>query len=114
MMQTPLEMRNLAAGQGNEVSDVQNIPSSKEHQPSEKRLTPQARWQARNPLKRWCHTATASAMKRGILVRQPCQNCGAEKTDAHHRDHRFPLSCEFLCRRCHKAEERRLRREVAE
>jgi len=69
----------------------------------------QARWAERNPLKRWAHVATASALKRGILQRQPCEACGEERTDAHHPDHREPLRVQWLCRACHKAEHKRLK-----
>ena len=71
--------------------------------------SPQAKWTEKNPLKRWAHLATASAIKRGLLVRRPCENCGSGPTDAHHPDHRLPLQVQFLCRRCHKAEEKRLK-----
>ncbi len=42
------------------------------------------------------------ALKSGKLIRQPCEVCGAEKTDAHHDDYSQPLSVRWLCRSHHK------------
>jgi len=63
--------------------------------------TPQARWRERHPLEVWAHAATRSAIRRGLLTRQPCEVCGAEPADAHHEDHTAPLAIRFLCRRHH-------------
>ena len=63
--------------------------------------TRQAKWQAKNPLARWAHVAFASALKRGLVERQPCEVCGAEPADAHHHDYQRPLAVTFLCRRHH-------------
>ncbi|TIW20348.1 MAG: hypothetical protein E5V65_08480 [Mesorhizobium sp.] len=76
-------------------------------------FTPQQRWQKANPLARWAHIATSSAIRKGILVRECCAVCGSPKTDFHH-DPRFydqPLRGTWLCRRDHVAEHRRLRQE---
>lgn len=58
--------------------------------------------------------AVARAIKRGDLVRQPCELCAAtENIDAHHHlgyDH--PLDVQWLCRSCHIRIEPR-RRKVA-
>jgi uncharacterized Zn finger protein (UPF0148 family) len=43
------------------------------------------------------------AVKKGILVRQPCEVCGATKyIDAHHEDYTKPLSVRWLCRSHHR------------
>lgn len=73
--------------------------------------TRQRRWQDANPLKRWAHIATASAIRRGILIRQPCRDCGKLEVDAHHPDHSNPLEVIWLCRQHHIAEHARLRRQ---
>jgi hypothetical protein len=85
--------------------------SSSEHKDKPSRPTRQAKWQAANPVARWAHLATASAIRRGILVRQPCCMCGDPKSDAHHPDHRDPLRVEWYCRTHHVAEHRRLKAE---
>lgn len=64
--------------------------------------TRQARWQAANPKARWAHMALASAIKRGLIERQPCEECGAEPTDGHHHDYDRPIAVRWLCRRHHR------------
>lgn len=73
----------------------------------------QAKWRAANPVARWAHIATASAVRRGIIQTAPCRDCGAEKAEAHHPDHRDPLNVVWLCRLHHRAEHRRLKCEAA-
>lgn len=54
-----------------------------------------------DPLKVWARKATHSALNRGLLVRQPCEVCGAEKSDAHHEDYTKPLAIRWFCRLHH-------------
>lgn len=37
------------------------------------------------------------AVKKGLLVRQPCEVCGTEKVEAHHDDYAQPLEVRWLC-----------------
>lgn len=69
-------------------------------------LTRQEKWRARNPVAAWAHGATASAIRRGLIERKPCEVCGNPQTDGHHPDHRKPLDVVWLCRKHHKAEHR--------
>lgn len=46
-------------------------------------------------------SAVTYAIKTGKLIRQPCEECGAEKTDAHHDDYAKPLEVRWLCRSHH-------------
>jgi hypothetical protein len=41
------------------------------------------------------------AVKRGKLVRQPCEKCGADNAEKHHDDYKKPLEVRWLCRACH-------------
>lgn len=68
----------------------------------------QAKWQSRNPKARWAHMALASALKRGLIEREPCKVCGARGTDGHHPDYDRPMYVIWLCRRHHIAEHQRL------
>jgi hypothetical protein len=76
---------------------------------SETTFPSQARWREKDPLARWAHVAVASALKRKLITRQPCEVCGDPATDSHHEDYLQPLKVRWLCRRHHKAEHRRLR-----
>ena len=55
--------------------------------------------------------AVTRAIAKGVLIRQPCERCGKEKTDAHHPDYSKPLEVVWLCRSCHKKEHGRRKRE---
>lgn len=71
----------------------------------------QARWHAENPKARWAHIALQNALRRGLVSREPCAVCGAEKVDGHHDPDNYdmPLRVTWLCRRHHVAEHRRLK-----
>lgn len=74
-----------------------------------------ARWKARNPDKLRAENAVATAIRRGDLVRQPCEVCG-EKAQAHHEDYARPLDVRWLCPLHHArqhAAEGRLRTRLA-
>ena len=46
------------------------------------------------------------AVKAGIVIRLPCERCGALKSEGHHPDYSCPLSVLWLCRSCHKEHHR--------
>lgn len=49
------------------------------------------------------------AIQQGVLVRQPCESCGAtEKIHAHHSDYTRPLDVNWLCAACHVTHHRNL------
>jgi hypothetical protein len=45
--------------------------------------------------------AVGAAIKRGDLVRGPCEVCGTAKTVAHHDDYEKPLEVRWLCHSHH-------------
>lgn len=53
------------------------------------------------------HQAVQRALASGKLLRQPCEQCGAPKTHAHHADYSKPLEVQWLCPLCHKAVHRK-------
>lgn len=73
------------------------------------KISPQLKWNKAHPLERWAHAALRSALKKGLIEMEPCIECGNEKAEAHHADHRLPLHVQWLCRRCHKLEHKRLK-----
>lgn len=70
--------------------------------PSPKALTRQTKWQAKNPQARWAHVCLQSALRRGLIERQPCSVCGDEKVDGHHPDYDRPMFVIWYCRKHHK------------
>lgn len=66
--------------------------------------------QQRYPEKHGARLLTQDAIRTGILSRQCCEKCGAEKTEAHHDDYSKPLQVRWLCH-THHAEHHRLERE---
>ena len=56
----------------------------------------------RYPQKLKAHRAVHAAVRRGDLVRKPCEQCGAAKVEAHHDDYSQPLSVRWLCPLCHR------------
>jgi hypothetical protein len=87
----------LAAAGAQEVNEA-DVASEN----SKRRWHAQARWHDQNPIAGWAHSATRSAIRKGLIARQPCGVCGAEPADAHHADHRRPLDVQWLCRRHHR------------
>ncbi|AYO85370.1 hypothetical protein [Methylobacterium brachiatum] len=59
---------------------------------------------ARAPEKIAARHAVKVALQQGRLVRQPCERCGTEPTEAHHPDYSRPLAVMWLCQPCHLAE----------
>jgi hypothetical protein len=61
-----------------------------------------ANYARNNRRARYCNLLVHLALKSGKLIRQPCEVCGAVKTDAHHDDYSQPLAVRWLCRSHHK------------
>jgi len=68
----------------------------------EQPVTRQKRWQAEHPKARWAHLALASALRRGLIEKGPCEVCGAVEVDGHHDDYDRPAVVRWLCRRHHR------------
>jgi len=62
----------------------------------------QQKWQEAHPKARWAHVALASALKRGLVQRAPCEVCGAAEVDGHHDNYDMPMAVRWLCRRHHQ------------
>lgn len=69
----------------------------------------QAKWRQGHPKQTWAHQCLRSALRRGLIIQEPCRECGALDSEAHHPDYDRPMDVQWLCRPCHKAEHRRLR-----
>jgi len=42
-----------------------------------------------------------NAKRRGVIVPEPCQNCGGAADEMHHVDYSKPLAVVWYCRPCH-------------
>jgi len=58
------------------------------------------RWRQADKRRSSCHNKVARAVKRGTLVPQPCERCGA-KAGAHHESYDEPLTVMWLCQAHH-------------
>ena len=67
----------------------------------ERHAATNAAWKERNPDKVKAHAIVQMALIAGQLVKKPCEDCGAEPTNAHHEDYGRPLDVNWLCDSCH-------------
>lgn len=70
--------------------------------PTPKPVTRQARWQSSHPQAVWAWQCLRSALKRGLIQKEPCEVCGHAKVDAHHSDYSKPMAAAWLRRRHHR------------
>lgn len=66
------------------------------NRPSYRRLTAEQRRRSN------CRAYANVYQRRGKLIPQPCERCGAP-AQKHHEDYAQPLQVRWLCRRCHLA-----------
>jgi ribosomal protein S27AE len=59
-------------------------------------------WRAADSRRVAAHNAVCRAIRKGELVRQPCERCGESKSLGHHEDYDKPLDVVWLCQPCHK------------
>lgn len=66
------------------------------------------RYRHANPEKSAAHSAVGHALRRGQLVRQPCEVCGRTRdVHAHHDDYAQKLAVRWLCAEHHVAHHQR-------
>ncbi len=52
---------------------------------------------------------TNMRIKRGLLIRKPCEVCGNIKVEAHHDDYNKPYCVRWLCFKCHREHHKQLK-----
>ena len=62
------------------------------------------RWSTTSQKQQVAHAEVLKAIKSGVLKRMPCEICGLEPSEGHHRDYDHPLEVVWLCRSHHKLE----------
>lgn len=60
------------------------------------------KYRKNNPVKYKAHKIISSAIRSGVLVKQPCEVCQSERVEAHHDDYSKPLNVRWLCQAHHK------------
>jgi hypothetical protein len=79
----------------------------KRYRTSEKFKETRRRYRAANLHKVKARAKLTHAIKKGVLVPQPCESCGtAERVHGHHHDYSKPLDVRWLCPACHGREHR--------
>jgi hypothetical protein len=68
-------------------------------------------WRAEDKRRQLAHGKVLRAIKKGLLVRQPCIRCGNVKSEGHHEDYDKPLEVMWLCTPCHKQRHKELKME---
>jgi len=72
----------------------------------EKRREHAEQHRQRHPEKKKCREITYCAIKKGDLIRKPCEKCGNKKVQAHHDDYSKPMDVRWLCVKCHNEHHR--------
>lgn len=83
------------------VRAYDKLRSSQPHR-IELRARVNAEYIAKFPERKKANTAVGTALRYGILKKQPCSVCGAVKAVAHHPDYDYPLDVVWLCQPHHK------------
>ncbi|TIN77793.1 hypothetical protein [Mesorhizobium sp.] len=66
------------------------------------KVSSQTKWNRANPKAIWAQQALRSALKRGLIIQEPCKECGALDAEAHHPDYDKPMCVDWLCRLHHR------------
>ena len=66
-------------------------------------------WRNEDKRRSSAHNKVSKAVKKGLLIRQPCCRCGEQKSLAHHEDYDKPLEVMWLCQPCHKQRHKELK-----
>ena len=63
---------------------------------------------SQHPDKYKANNAVNNAVRDGRLIRRPCSVCGSAKSEGHHPNYSKPLEVEWLCKKHHRAEHKKL------
>lgn len=70
------------------------------------------RWEEKNPEKRRAQDLAVYAVRKGLLIRQPCFICGStHNIHGHHENYDKPLEIIWLCSFHHRARHKQLKKE---
>lgn len=63
------------------------------------------------PAKESARKITTRAIKKGLITKQPCKDCGEINSEAHHEDYSLPYDIVWYCKYHHSQRHRELRKE---
>ncbi|MCF6099825.1 hypothetical protein [Mesorhizobium muleiense] len=66
------------------------------------KVSSQTKWNRANLKAIWAQQALRSALKRGLIIQEPCKECGSLDAEAHHPDYDKPMCVDWLCRLHHR------------
>lgn len=66
------------------------------------------RWRSEDKRRVAAHNAVARAIRKGTIVRMPCERCGNPKSYAHHENYDEKLNVMWLCQPHHKERHKEL------
>ena len=72
------------------------------------------KWARKHPMAARAHGIARRALRDGILIKGPCEVCGASKVHAHHDDYGEPLNVRWLCVTHHWEHHKKIRLVQAE
>lgn len=78
------------------------IESRRRYESSDKGKASGNRTRMRHYHKHQARTAVWYALKVGKISKQPCEVCGVDEVEAHHKDYSNPLDVEWLCMKHHR------------
>ncbi len=108
--------RRASAAKHYDKISQQVIARTRAYQRTEKGKAAQratdARQRVLSPEKIAARQAVKIALASGRLKRQPCEVCGATKSQSHHDDYSKPIEVRWLCVKCHTAHHKRKSRRL--
>lgn len=60
------------------------------------------KWNLANPEKRKAQDTLRRAVRKGAILKRPCEKCGSEQSVGHHPDYSKPLAVIWLCKVHHR------------
>lgn len=60
--------------------------------------------------KKTARAKVAWAVKVGTLIKTPCEVCGSEKVEAHHKNYKKPLQVNWFCKKHHTEADKELKK----
>lgn len=62
------------------------------------------KWKMAHPDRVLAQKVLRDAVRRGIVLKKPCEICNDNASVAHHPDYSEPLAVKWLCKACHRKE----------